>query len=430
MYMGDVTGFHHTHSTQSSKVLFIDSKDATQRHNNETTHFTYVFRDSIIVQPNEGVLLSLLQASIPYSFYNVRKGVNDTIDILVLKDTLSPGSSLTQSEHAIVMEPGNYTAITLAQSFKEKLETVLNTEAVASYSNDPFTVTTRPAANVRVTIDYDRDTQKFKFQMFHNGDGQSDRGYVYVVFNLSHGQNKNTHFDVEIGFDSDTANQSVFFGVEEINNNDNTLNGQSKSGTVPINIFQGKPIVTLYRGDFQYSDTPFLVSDNIADLNGSVHALYLRTNLPVLSTMDSLTGSQSNIIAKIPINTGPGGIIFHEPRDSLHKSLIHTRAIKALEIRITDDRNRVVSLNGLHFSIALLLEFVSIRKNILPFDPRQTMPFGLKGDFMKFLHNKKIGNSNINGETNRTGKKRVHTSTSSKTPQKHSRRKNDVKSSK
>ena len=79
--MADVTGFHHTHSTQSSKVLFIDSKDATQRHQNETTHFTYVFRDSIIVQPNEGVLLSLLQASIPYSFYNVRKGVNDTIDI-------------------------------------------------------------------------------------------------------------------------------------------------------------------------------------------------------------------------------------------------------------------------------------------------------------------------------------------------------------
>ena len=81
--MGDVTGFHHTHSTQSAKVLFIDSKDATQRHQGETTSFTYVFRDSIIVQPNEGVLLSLLQASIPYSFYNVRKGVNDTIDVIV-----------------------------------------------------------------------------------------------------------------------------------------------------------------------------------------------------------------------------------------------------------------------------------------------------------------------------------------------------------
>ena len=56
--MADVTGFHHTHSTQSSKVLFIDSKDATQRHQNETTHFTYVFRDSIIVQQNAPIIVN------------------------------------------------------------------------------------------------------------------------------------------------------------------------------------------------------------------------------------------------------------------------------------------------------------------------------------------------------------------------------------
>ena len=100
--MGDITGFHHRHSTQCAKVLFIDSKDATQQHQGETTHFTYVFRDSIIVQNNEGVLLSLLQASIPYSFYNVRKGVNDTIDVIVSQVT-----NPTYHHKAIVMEPGN-----------------------------------------------------------------------------------------------------------------------------------------------------------------------------------------------------------------------------------------------------------------------------------------------------------------------------------
>ena len=77
----DHTGFHEWHKTQSAKVLFIDSKDATAQHDG-TTHFTYVFRDTIQVKKNEGVLVSLLQASIPYSFYNCREGVNDKIDIL------------------------------------------------------------------------------------------------------------------------------------------------------------------------------------------------------------------------------------------------------------------------------------------------------------------------------------------------------------
>ena len=307
--MGDITGYHHSHSTQSSKVLFIDSKDATQRHQGETTHFTYVFRDSVIVQKNEGVLLSLLQASIPYSFYNVRKGVNDMIDVMVMHIL---GGYVY--EKAITIEPGNYTAISMAKLFKTHLEDFL------TESNLPS----------EVTIDYDRDTQKFKFSITASGTHYGRR----VVFNLSHGDNKNTHFDVELGFDSDTAERSVYF---QVSNSDAVVDPNTQSAG-ECSIVNNLPT------NMTPSGKTYLVSTNIADLNGSVHALYLRTNLPVLSTMDSLTGGQSNIVAKIPINTGPGGIIFHEPRDSIHKSLIHTRAIKALEIRITDDRNRIVSL--------------------------------------------------------------------------------------
>ena len=80
--MTDRTGFHNSHHTQSPKVMFIDSKDANVRHVTDT-HFTYVFNESIHVKQNEGVLVSLLQASIPYSFYNVRSGVNDTLVVRV-----------------------------------------------------------------------------------------------------------------------------------------------------------------------------------------------------------------------------------------------------------------------------------------------------------------------------------------------------------
>lgn len=79
--------------------------------------------------------------------------------------------------------------------------------------------------------------------------------------------------------------------------------------------------------------------------------------------MDSATGGVSQILAKIPIMSGPGSIIFHEPQNSVHKSLIQSRSIRFITVRLTDDRNRLVSLNGLDFSVALMFEFVTLRLN-------------------------------------------------------------------
>eukprot|EP01050_Picozoa_sp_SAG11_P038271 SAG11_NODE_15535_length_574_cov_3.261053_1_plen_126_part_10 len=120
------------------------------------------------------------------------------------------------------------------------------------------------------------------------------------------------HFDVEIGFDSDTATSSVFIAWTS------DYAGNISSGRVDID--DGTSELTI-SGEV---NSP-LVSDNIADLNGSIHSLYLRSNLPVISSMDSLTGGVSSIIAKIPIMSGPGSIIFHEPQNAIHKSLIQTK---------------------------------------------------------------------------------------------------------
>jgi len=333
----DHTGFHEWHKTQQSKVLFIDSKDATAQHDG-TTHFTYIFRDTILVKKNEGVLVSLLQASVPYSFYNVRGGVNDKIDIIV-----SVTGFTSPKEHVLTLEAGNYTAISLATQFKQKLEYAL--------ANNPG-----QALPSIITINYDRDKQKFQFSILptiNDGLGRM------VVINLSHGQNQGTHFDIELGFDSDTAESSVYFACAQ-------NNSTQSAGTVVLS----KVGETFTHSNDQPTNKTYLQSTNIADLNGSVHSLYLRTNLPVVSSMDSLTGGTSQIIAKLPIDTSPGGIIFHEPRDSLHKSLIQTQSIKHITLRLTDDRNRLVSLNGLHFSVALMFEFVSLKTYEAPTDQR------------------------------------------------------------
>ena len=332
----DHTGFHEWHKTQQSKVLFIDSKDATAQHDG-TTHFTYVFRDTILVKKNEGVLVSLLQASIPYSFYNVREGINDKIDIIV-----SDFNNNTLYETVITLDAGNYTAISLSTTFKQLIEQYMGTVTVGLPSV--------------ISIVYDRDKQKFQFSIAPTTNDNLGR---MVIINLSHGQNQGTHFDIELGFDSETADNSVYFACDP----DNIL---QTAGTVELNRIGAN----ITASNHIPTTKPYLQSTNIADLNGSVHSLYLRTNLPVVSSMDSLTGGTSQIVAKLPIDTSPGGIIFHEPRDSLHKSLIQTQSIKHITLRLTDDRNKLISLNGLHFSVALMFEFVSLKTYEVPIDQR------------------------------------------------------------
>jgi len=339
--MTDRVGYHTTHAASSAKVLFIDSKDANAFHAG-SSHFTYVFRDAITVNENEGVLISLLQASIPYSFYNIRPGVNDKIDIQYGAYSTTP----TLTDALITMPPGNYTAISLANAFTKLLETELTLDPNNSFRS-------------KVTMDYDRNTQKFNFSIKRvNALGvQEVSTGIVVVINLTHGAAKQSHFDVEIGFDSDTASSSLYFGV------DTSGTPVGKAGSIDLSV-ENKELseIAAFGG--------ILPSTNIADLNGSVHALYLRTNLPVISSMDSLTGGTSQIIAKIPIDTMPGGIIFHEPKNSIHKSLIHSKSIKYITIRLTDDRNRVIDTNGLHISVALMFEFVSLRQTKSTLDAR------------------------------------------------------------
>ena len=112
-----------------------------------------------------------------------------------------------------------------------------------------------------------------------------------------------------------------------------------------------------------------LVSDNVIDINGSIHAVHIRTDLPTLAVFDSQSGKASDILAKVTLNTNPGGIIFHDPRDTKHESLLRTSTIKGIKVKLTDERDRVLSLNGLHFQIGILFRFVSLK----PSEPLQDL---------------------------------------------------------
>ena len=42
-----MTGYHTTHHTQGSRIIYINSEDADKHHTEHTTHFTISFKDAL-----------------------------------------------------------------------------------------------------------------------------------------------------------------------------------------------------------------------------------------------------------------------------------------------------------------------------------------------------------------------------------------------
>lgn len=102
-----------------------------------------------------------------------------------------------------------------------------------------------------------------------------------------------------------------------------------------------------------------VISPNVVDVNGSIHSLFIRTNLTSKSSIDSQTKSFSTILGKIPIDNNFGSVLFFNPRDNTQKILLDTHLINIITIRITDEFNRNIDLNGLHMNLSILIDIVN-----------------------------------------------------------------------
>jgi hypothetical protein len=293
----------------ASKILYINSEDASQylatKLNSDGTtstlncYFNYTIKENIEVPANQRAIISLNSATIPYSFYNIRTDVNDTIDIAI--SNLTAFNTITPPP--IIIPAGNYDVYSFAQY-------ITNEVSSAPYQ-DP--------ANL---IEYD-------FTMTFSTDSQK---YTYTI----------TPKNSSVG---DVLNFKILF-----NTGINTLK---------------KPFIELgfrVRDVDIISDEDSVVSDNVVDMNGSIHGVYIRTNLVSNGTLDSQNGVFSNILSRLPINVNAGGVIFSTPNEASHKSIVDLRSISQLTIRLTDDRNRLLDLNGLHFQIAIEINFIYAEK--------------------------------------------------------------------
>ena len=108
--------------TSASRVIYINSKDATSIMGDNRSDFDFTLEEPIVVPPHHNILLSVYSAEIPYSFYNFRIGVNCKIDYATTAFN-TPATYDAQGKLTMGLPPlgqeltiaeGNYNAVELA----------------------------------------------------------------------------------------------------------------------------------------------------------------------------------------------------------------------------------------------------------------------------------------------------------------------------
>lgn len=353
--------------TPASRVLYINSKDATTFFNNNQSDFIFALEEPIVVPEHHSFLLSVYSAEIPYSFYNFRIGVNCRLDYAVTAYgvgatydangflDITPGVGATMN-----LPEGNYNAVELANYLTTHIE-----------SAGPV---------YPLEVKFDPISLKFKFRCLIAG--------LRITLALKHGAATGTpeapgeDMNEELGFDFINLFGDPFVerdpaGLQEYYYGYSTHQGTPDAPIAGAGVVVNPPGRS---GPFLTTPSYYMFSDDCVDMTNSIRSLFLRTNLSTTSVLDShIGGGFSNILTRVPINTEPGGVISVRPVDGdVHKLLLKVKAITEISITLTNQENQVINLNGLTFDISLKLEFIADRELALAPDRRLDYAVGLQ----------------------------------------------------
>ena len=110
--------------TQASRVLYINSKDATVIYNQNQSDFDFILEEPIVVPEHHSILMSVYSAEIPYTFYNFRVGVNCRLDLATTSfntpATYDANGFLDLTAggaNTLTLPEGNYNAVQLARYY-------------------------------------------------------------------------------------------------------------------------------------------------------------------------------------------------------------------------------------------------------------------------------------------------------------------------
>ena len=339
--------------TPASRVLYINSDNATTIYNNKDTDFEFVLEEPIVVPTHHAILASVYSAEIPYSFYNFEIGRNTLLDYQI-SGFGAPANYVDVGGRDVfnffpaggcfrfIVPEGNYTPQTLANVLKAG-------------------ILTAPAGVPCLDIKYNTAKQKFEFACIVPG--------VRCTLGLQNG--------LFSGLDGDDINEEIGFDLNNIQG-DPFVELAPGAPVFPWNNGYTRPPLVVPGVGIDINNGPFptinyLLADDVADMNSAIRSLFIRTNLSSQSVLDSFIGGGfSNIFCRVPLNALPGGTLRIEPRNGdIHKLLLKTKTITSVSITLTNQRNRIIDLNGLNFDISIKLDFVAVRDLPEPLNVRQ-----------------------------------------------------------
>ena len=339
--------------TPASRVIYINSKDATTTFNNNQSDFDFTLEEPIIVPDHHSILMSVYSAEIPYSFYNFQDGINTRLDYAsTVQGTPAnyDANGNLDNFDTLIIPQGNYTTTQLASYLENNL------------------VIAGPIHPLKVR--YDPVAMKFKFTCKTAG--------IRITLGLKNGvatgtkESPGDDMNEELGFDFINIAGDPFV---ELNGAGTQWNNGFTNPTIGGGgaIVPGAGTDTGVGGPF-FIETALLAED-VADIANRIRSLFLITNLSTTSILDShIGGGFSNILCRVPINTEPGGIINIRPADGdVHKLLLKIKAITNISIRLTNQKNTTINLNGLTFDISLKLDFMENKDLKIPKTLRQEL---------------------------------------------------------
>jgi len=323
--------------TTASRVLYINSKDATAVFNNNRADFDFTLEEPIVVPEHHSILMSVYSAEIPYSFYNFKAGKNTRLDYVITNygtacnytaDGKVDMTPLVPGNQALTytLPQGNYNAVELAN---------ILTASIAWLS-----------------VVFNPISLKFEFECVINGSR--------ITLALRNGPNTGTpgapgdDMNEELGFDWFNIQGDPYVGVQ---GGVTWEAGYTNATGVPIVPGPGTDIVAINFPSIVQIPLP---ADDVVDMTNSIRSLFVRTNLSTTSVLDShIGGGFSNILCRVPINAEPGGIITIQPSNGhIHQLLLKLKAITNISIRLTNQKNTTIDLNGLDFDLSLKLDFI------------------------------------------------------------------------
>ena len=87
----------------------------------------------------------------------------------------------------------------------------------------------------------------------------------------------------------------------------------------------------------------------------TVHSLYIKANFAASNVQSTRQGSSSTI-QKVSVDVNSGGVIYLDSRDHIQTTRISNPVVDLLQLRITDQNDRLIQLNNCNYELSLMFQ--------------------------------------------------------------------------